>query len=183
MSLDPDHCGGCGMACVLPNAVAACANSSCAVGSCNAGFGDCDAMAANGCEVDTKSDRNHCGGCGTVCTSNQVCSGAICKACAKGFLDCNGSSSDGCEVHATADEQNCGGCGIACGWGQSCWASTCNACAGLVFTFAAKTDFGTGDGPNSAAVADVNGDGKLDLVTANVFGDDVSVLLNASVCP
>jgi hypothetical protein len=46
-------------------------------------------------------------------------------------------------------------------------------------TFGPKTDFATGFGPAAVAVADFNGDGKPDLVTANFGADTVSVLLNA----
>jgi hypothetical protein len=38
----------------------------------------------------------------------------------------------------------------------------------------------TGDAPLGIASADVNGDGRVDLITANQFGDDASVLLNAT---
>ena len=47
------------------------------------------------------------------------------------------------------------------------------------FSFSA-TDLavsGVGDGPTGVAVADVNGDGNLDIITANVFASTVSVLL------
>src|SRR5438132_6270618 len=44
-------------------------------------------------------------------------------------------------------------------------------------TFAAKQDFGTGSAPKSIAVADLNGDGKLDLVSTNFTGNGVTVLL------
>jgi len=44
-------------------------------------------------------------------------------------------------------------------------------------SFAAKTDFGTGAGPESIAVGDFNGDGKQDLATANVSASTASVLL------
>jgi hypothetical protein len=42
-------------------------------------------------------------------------------------------------------------------------------------TFQAAQSFATGNGPGSVAVGDFNGDGKLDIVTANA--NDVSVLL------
>jgi uncharacterized protein (DUF2141 family) len=48
-------------------------------------------------------------------------------------------------------------------------------------SFGAKTDFVTGDSPQSAAVGDFNGDGKLDLAVpnfgSNAAGDTVSILL------
>jgi hypothetical protein len=45
-------------------------------------------------------------------------------------------------------------------------------------SFAAQQTFATGGTPSSVAVADVNGDGKPDLVLANEFSGAVSVLLN-----
>ena len=44
-------------------------------------------------------------------------------------------------------------------------------------TFAAATNFGVGDLPQSVSVSDFNGDGNQDLVTANTSSDDVSILL------
>ena len=44
-------------------------------------------------------------------------------------------------------------------------------------TFQAKQPFDTGSGPASVAVADFNGDGKNDLVTANGERNTASVLL------
>jgi hypothetical protein len=46
-------------------------------------------------------------------------------------------------------------------------------------SFATKEDFDTSAGPVSVARGDLNGDGKLDLVVANVDSDTMSVLLNA----
>jgi uncharacterized protein (TIGR03437 family) len=49
------------------------------------------------------------------------------------------------------------------------------------FTAAANSPFAVGTNPNSVAVADFNGDGHPDIVTANTGGNDVTVLLgNAS---
>ena len=48
-------------------------------------------------------------------------------------------------------------------------------------TFGSKHDFGTGYGPGSVALSDLNGDGKLDLATANAGEEQeggASVLLN-----
>ena len=47
-------------------------------------------------------------------------------------------------------------------------------------SFAAQTTFATGIHPRSVAVADVNGDGKPDLIVANVGSNTVSVLLNTT---
>ena len=44
-------------------------------------------------------------------------------------------------------------------------------------TFQAKQSFGTGSGPYSVAVADFNGDGVKDLVTADDGDNTASVLL------
>jgi FG-GAP repeat len=41
-------------------------------------------------------------------------------------------------------------------------------------------DYATGDAPDAEAVADVNGDGKPDVVTANGSASTVSVLLNST---
>src|SRR5262249_49494599 len=47
-------------------------------------------------------------------------------------------------------------------------------------TFAAPIIYAAGAGTNSVTAADVNGDGKLDLVVANRLDATVSVLLNTS---
>jgi hypothetical protein len=45
-------------------------------------------------------------------------------------------------------------------------------------TFESKRDFSTGNQPLSLAIGDLNGDGRLDLATANSNVNTVSVLLN-----
>jgi hypothetical protein len=45
-------------------------------------------------------------------------------------------------------------------------------------TFAEDALYGTGNGPRSVAIGDLDGDGDADLAVANEFSDNVSVLLN-----
>jgi hypothetical protein len=45
-------------------------------------------------------------------------------------------------------------------------------------TFQAARDFGAGSGAQSVAVGDFNADGLPDLAVANVFSNNVSVLIN-----
>src|SRR5207245_2021078 len=61
----PVNCGGCGMACSFANASATCMAGACAIGTCNAGFGNCDGLSANGCETNTLASASNCGTCGT----------------------------------------------------------------------------------------------------------------------
>jgi hypothetical protein len=46
--------------------------------------------------------------------------------------------------------------------------------------FSAKTDYTQGAGPSGLVVADLNGDGKPDIGTANVFDGTVSLFRNNS---
>ena len=47
-------------------------------------------------------------------------------------------------------------------------------------SFAAQQTFATGSGPDSVTAADVNGDGRPDLLVANASSGTVSVLLNTT---
>jgi hypothetical protein len=54
-SADVNNCGFCDHACTFANAVPKCTTGNCALGSCSAGFVDCDGNAVNGCECPADS--------------------------------------------------------------------------------------------------------------------------------
>jgi hypothetical protein len=113
---DVNSCGMCGTRCLLADATAACALGTCTVDGCNDGFGDCNRVAADGCEVDLRVTVAHCGMCGRACVagphSTPNCTARTCGlACEAGWADCNGVAADGCEVNLRTDVNNCGACG------------------------------------------------------------------------
>ena len=113
------HCGTCGNACpAVPNGFPGCLASAC-VASCVMGFQDCDGDAANGCEVDIRSDASHCGACRRACApanGTGMCSmgGCAVAACDSGYADCDGDPANGCEANTQTSTAHCGGCGQAC---------------------------------------------------------------------
>ncbi|MCC6621201.1 MAG: DUF11 domain-containing protein, partial [Deltaproteobacteria bacterium] len=91
---DPAHCGGCGEACALPQAEAACEAGECVIGKCLDGYTDADRAAATGCEV----------ACTTTAEVDDDCDGAD--------DDCDGVADDdwvaeGCGVGACASFSAC----------------------------------------------------------------------------
>jgi hypothetical protein len=124
------NCGRCGGACVLPNATPACATGVCAVAACTAGFGNCDGVAANGCEVDLTATVTHCGACGNACAAANATTACRSSACAvarcnNGLGDCDNVYANGCESALATDNANCGACGTRCAAGTQCTASRC----------------------------------------------------------
>jgi hypothetical protein len=104
-------CGACGTSCTLAHATAGCAASACTVASCSAGFGNCDSMAANGCETALNTNAN-CGACGSACAAGTRCSNGMCvSSCPTGTTFCPDLQI--C-VNTSSDLSNCGACGNAC---------------------------------------------------------------------
>jgi len=95
---------------------------------CPMGFADCDGMAANGCETDTRTNFNHCGGCGMRCPSPgamPACTLGHCGiVCFDGSGNCDSNDANGCEVDLQRDRYNCGTCGHFCG-ALSCVMGAC----------------------------------------------------------
>jgi len=149
------HCGACDDPCDPANATGTCADGVCGIDTCDAGFGDCNADASDGCELalDTLTD---CGACGMACTvtgGTPTCATGTCaiETCDDPLLgDCNADASDGCEL--TLDTlTDCGGCGMTCdlpGASETCATGTCE-----VVTCDAGFDDCDGDPANGCETA------------------------------
>ena len=125
------NCGACGTACAGgANAIALCQSGSCALG-CNAGYGNCDGLAGNGCELPLTSDAANCGTCGLSCDEHEGCVSGACTAavCQGGFADCDGAAGNGCEATLATDLANCGGCGSACSPANATGACVAGGCS------------------------------------------------------
>ena len=89
-------------------------------GMLGAGFLCCeDAVVMRKVCIDTRSDNNNCGMCGTACmvqpNSTPMCMNSVCRlVCNMGFGDCNMMAGDGCETNLNTSDQHCGKCGTVC---------------------------------------------------------------------
>jgi hypothetical protein len=118
VSTSANHCGVCTLSCNFANASSTCSGGACTLVSCNAGYGNCDANNANGCEVDLSGDVNNCGSCGNACGPNRICKQGGCTqitpVCVGTFADCDGLAANGCEMNIASSVDNCGACGNKC---------------------------------------------------------------------
>jgi alpha-tubulin suppressor-like RCC1 family protein len=77
LDTDPDHCGRCDRSCREGGLDGACVAGECTF-ECAAGFADCDRDPSTGCEVDTRVDPLHCGGCPDACSAGDGCTASSC---------------------------------------------------------------------------------------------------------
>ncbi len=119
----------------------------CTIGRCDAGYGDCDLAAGNGCEADVATSLAHCGACGRRCSfprAAATCTAGACAmgACNAGAGDCDGSALNGCEADLNTSVAHCGRCGGACPARANATATcTAGACG-----FSCAAGFGNCDG-------------------------------------
>jgi hypothetical protein len=157
-----NSCGGCGQACgIPPHATPACTNGSCGIASCVAGWGNCNGIAADGCETNLLTTPASCGTCGNVCSTvggTATCTNGQCGiVCNAGFANCDGNAANGCEVNLNSDPDHCGSCVTPCSHNNatpSCVAGMCQ--------LACSTGFGNCDNyaPNGCEI-------NLQTATAN----------------
>ena len=127
-------CGGCGRDCTaLSNVTSArCQEGSCRELVCEAGSGDCNDEAADGCERSLRT-ASDCGACDAPCAPAHAqadCSTGKCRAskCDSGYGDCDGDAKNGCET-LLSSSQHCGACGKSCAGGARCTNGTCGCIA------------------------------------------------------
>lgn len=118
------NCGDCGRQCNGNNGTATCTDGDCRI-TCTGTFEDCNRNSFDGCEADTQSDINNCGGCNFFCgapDTNFACNLGSCEitSCMAGRIDCDTDPQNGCEVDPQTDPSNCGGCSSGPGSPQEC---------------------------------------------------------------
>jgi hypothetical protein len=125
---DPGSC----VPCDLLNATARCErDGTCAIATCIGTNVDCNSTPGDGCEIDIRHDKDHCGDCSAlpciVPNATPDCAAGRCaiRSCNDGFEDCNENATDGCETNLETDSANCSQCGQACLPGMTCSAGTC----------------------------------------------------------
>jgi hypothetical protein len=131
-SSNVEHCGGCPNVCSTSGGTPNCVVGRCGLSTCGGTLADCNASPADGCEINTATSVNNCGGCGKVCfvpNGSPTCTGSSCaiSSCTPGFANCNTDVDDGCETRLNTLAQ-CGGCNTACALphaNASCVTGTC----------------------------------------------------------
>jgi hypothetical protein len=131
---DVNNCRSCGTKCSFPNAIAACSNGNCFIGSCNLNYANCNNNPDDGCEVNLMTDANNCRLCGTKCSfpnATATCSNGYCliDSCNLGYANCNNNNYDGCEVNLKTDVNNCGTCLSRCSFANATAACSNGSCA------------------------------------------------------
>ncbi|MBN2196302.1 MAG: hypothetical protein JW751_26045 [Polyangiaceae bacterium] len=116
---DVNHCSVCHNECpATEGASPNCIGGQCGISDCPEGRADCDGDPTNGCETNTDTDPDNCGGCGASCVvanGTAACLSGICAiaSCEEGFDDCDATYAGGCE-QSLQTIANCGACAVPC---------------------------------------------------------------------
>lgn len=110
-SRDVGNCGACGNECPTQpsshHATSVCTGGKCAI-ACDELAADCNHQDSDGCEVLTGDDPLHCGGCGNVCKTGDICWKGAC-GCPTGFTQCGNECKN-----TDHDNLACGSCDTKC---------------------------------------------------------------------
>ena len=161
------NCGACGNECNSANGTPSCVEGTCEL-TCDEGFEDCNGDPADGCEVDTRNNPLHCGGCGNVCdyenatpacAANASGQGECLLACYTAYGNCDGETENGCETRIWDDVENCGACGNVCSFPNGegkCEADTCSFVENSCSQFFENCNGQPDDGCEAAIITDPN---------------------------
>lgn len=163
---DATSCGTCGHACADGEA--------CLAGACVATCTGAGGTLCDGACVDLASDDANCGACGHACPSGTACHAGVCEAtCPGAQIPCGGVCLD-----PSSDPENCGACGNTCSTGicraGACSAAACEGTIGLPGRPLPPPSTSV-DQPFDHALADLDGDGVLDLAIPRRAGNLVEI--------
>lgn len=141
------NCGACGTECVDVGGTNVCSSGECDP-ECAEPNRDCDDSRANGCEANTLTDPDNCGGCGFACVTppgtgtNECYLGSCNPTCSGSHQSCDSDVLNGCETDTSTDEAHCGGCQRPC---QAPAGTETNECSDGVCHPACALDYGDCD--------------------------------------
>jgi alpha-tubulin suppressor-like RCC1 family protein len=155
-------CQACGVACpVLPHASTICTSSTCQIGVCDDGWGDCNLDVNDGCESPLTTMQN-CGYCGNGCPTNTASTTFTCASgtqfhclatcTSPNFGNCNAIIADGCETTLTNTVNHCGLCNAPCPTKPNTFVS----CISSVCTYTCNSGFGNCDNDMTTNGCEVN---------------------------
>jgi hypothetical protein len=135
VSKDVNNCGECAKKCTAQSGgTVYCKDDTCGETICPTGFGDCNGLPDDGCEVDLRVDANNCNTCGNLCLAangTASCNNRVCQIakCDTGYANCVGGYDDGCETNTGTDTAHCGGCNKPCSVSNGTAKCDAGACA------------------------------------------------------
>ena len=75
-----DDCGACGRTCLALSGTTTCGDGTCRIAECHDDRrADCNGSLADGCEIRTENDADHCGACGMACPEGERCMMSRCR--------------------------------------------------------------------------------------------------------
>ena len=131
----PLTCHACATNCTLLDhiAVVDCVTGGCAINACEGGWGNCNTLVPDGCEMNLDTTVTHCGACNNNCGAKghvtaSHCADGLCEvdACVANWDDCNNSGADGCETDLGLTT-SCGVCGNDCEAKSNVTAAHCDS--------------------------------------------------------